>query len=333
VVREKEKTGRSNFRSLKRSSIPRKTSLARVFLPAGFALIFIQIACGRPVPQQDTAMQIGGGKIAVTLPDGPMKLSAEEILGWVKEAATAVSQFYGHFPVEHVTLRIRSARGAGVYNGMTYPTGGGLILIRVGRETTVDELKSDWTLTHEMTHLAFPNMEDEHHWIEEGLSTYLEPVERAQAGQLSAAQVWKEFINDMPKGQPEPGDEGLDNTHTWGRTYWGGALFCMLADVQIRENTHNRKSLQDALRAILDSGGIITQDWKIEKAFSIGDNATGTKVLQNLYAQMRNKPVTVDLDKLWTKLGLSLKDGQVEFNDNAPEASIRKSITQIADSK
>jgi hypothetical protein len=170
-------------------------------------------------------------------------------------------------------------------------------------------------------------MEDSHHWIEEGIATYVEPVARAQVNQMPVSAVWREFIRDMPKGQPGPGDQGLDNTHTWGRTYWGGALFCLVADVRIRERTHNRKGLQDALRGIVNGGGRITEDWEIEKALSLGDGATGTTVLMDLYKEMRDKPAPVDLDALWKKLGLELKDGQVSFNDSAPEAAIRKAIT------
>ena len=292
-----------------------------------FLVISFQSSRGHQSTEQNTVLHIGGGQIDVALPDEQMKVSAEELLAWVRAAATAVSEYYGHFPVEHLTLRIRSGNGSGIRHGVTYPRGGGLILITVGKETPVDDLKTDWTLTHEMTHLAFPNMAENHHWIEEGLATYVEPVERVQVGQLSAAQVWREFMRDMPKGQPDFGDEGLDNTPTWGRTYWGGAMFCLLADVQIREKTHNRQGLQDALRAILDHGGIITEDWEIEKALSIGDKATGTTVLETLYAQMRDKPVKVDLDTLWSKLGLATNGSDVVFNDKAPEAKIRKAIT------
>jgi hypothetical protein len=291
------------------------------------ALVFFQPSRGRQSTEQPTTLQIDGGQIEATLPDQQMKVSAEELLAWIRAAANAVTEYYGHFPVKHLTLRIRAGNGSGVRHGVTYPRGGGLILISVGQETTVDDLKNDWTLTHEMTHLAFPDMPDSHHWIEEGIATYVEPVARAQMGQLSVAEMWREFIRDMPKGEPGPDDEGLDNTHTWGRTYWGGALFCLVADVQIRENTHNKKGLQHALRGILDHGGDITQDWEIEKALSIGDKATGTTVLQELYAQMRDKPVTVDLDKLWKKLGLALKDGEVIFDDKAADAAIRKAIT------
>src|SRR5205085_2418134 len=128
-------------------------------------------------------------------------------------------------------------------------------------QLTHSDLDSDWRMTHEIIHLAFPNMADEHRWIEEGISTYVEPVARAQAGQLPPEAVWKEFARDMPQGQPDSGDQGLDNTHTWGRTYWGGALFCLAADVQIREKTSNRKGLRDALRAI-NSKVNVAEDWE-----------------------------------------------------------------------
>ena len=41
--------------------------------------------------------------------------------------------------------------------------------------------------------------------------------------------------------------------YPWRRTYWGGALFARLADVEIRRQTQNRLGLQDALRANLDA--------------------------------------------------------------------------------
>src|SRR5215813_6164878 len=289
--------------------------------------VVIQRGQGQQTSTSGSTLRIGGGEIEITLPDEQMKVSSEELLAWVRAAANAVSEYYGHFPVSHLTLRIRAGYGSGVRHGMTYPRGGGLILISVGKDTPVSDLTDDWTLTHEMTHLAFPNMPDAHHWIEEGIATYVEPIARAQVGQLSVNQVWRDFISDMRKGKPEPGDEGLDNTHTRGRTYWGGALFCLMADVQIRERTRNRKGLQDALRAIVNHGGSIAQDWEIKEALAIGDKATGARVLQELYGQMRDKPSPVDLSGLWNKLGLAFKDGTVIVNDKAPEAAIRQAIT------
>jgi len=274
----------------------------------------------------DATLKVPGATIDVTLPDDPMKLSRDELLGWVKNSAHAVAAYYGRFPVPHLTLKVRSSYGSGIRHGVTYPKDGGLIFISVGKDADLAETKDDWVLVHEMIHLAFPSMPDEQHWIEEGISTYVEPVARVRVGLMPLDEMWRSFIRDMPKGQPETGDEGLDNTHTWGRTYWGGAIFCLLADVRIRERTGNRKSLQDALRGINRGGGNITEDWEIEKTLALGDKATGTTVLRDLYRQMRDKPTPADLDQLWKKLGVDLKNRVVTYNDKALEAGIRKAI-------
>jgi predicted metalloprotease with PDZ domain len=130
----------------------------------------------------------------------------------------------------------------------------------------------------------------------------------------------------MPKGQPQSGDEGLDNTHTWGRTYWGGALFCFDADIEIRRQTKNKKGLQDALRGIFDAGGNITQDWELTKALKVGDQTTGTTVLTDLYNQMKDKPVTIDLQEIWKQLGIEWDGSAVHLRDDPPEAAIRRAI-------
>jgi hypothetical protein len=275
----------------------------------------------------NTTLKVSGVTIDVTLPEEQMKLSRNELLGWVKTSASTVADYYGHFPVPHLTLKMRSTSGSGIRHGVTYPKDGGLIFISVGRDADVAATKEDWVLVHEMIHLAFPSMEDDQHWIEEGISTYVEPVARAREGGLAVKELWETFVRDMPKGEPAQGDQGLDNTHTWGRTYWGGAIFCLLADVRIREHTKNRKGLEDALRGINRGGGNITEDWEIGKALAMGDKATGTTVLRDLYNEMRDKPAPVDLDKLWAKLGIAMKDGAVTFDDKAPEANIRKAIT------
>jgi hypothetical protein len=175
--------------------------------------------------------------------------------------------------------------------------------------------------------MAFPTQPDDQHWIEEGLATYVEPVARVQAGELPAKQIWHDMLDGMRKGEPGPGDQGLDRTHTWGRTYWGGALFCLVSDVQIRVATGNRKGLQDALRAIVNAGGTIDHEWPLTRALEIGDRATETHVLTNLYATCGTSPVTVDLEKLWDQLGVHRNGTDIELSASAPYANIREAIT------
>jgi hypothetical protein len=132
----------------------------------------------------------------------------------------------------------------------------------------------------------------------------------------------------LPKGLPGPRDPGLDGTRDWGRTYWGGALFWLLADVEIRQRTDNRRGLEHALRGIVAAGGTIASRWPIEKALAEGDRAVGLGVLVPLYARMGPAPMSMDLDDLWSRLGVVRGTGGVRFDDRAPLAAVRRAITR-----
>jgi hypothetical protein len=291
------------------------------------ALLAASYSLGARAPQMTSTLIVGGSHIDITVDDGKLNLPQAQMIAWIQAAAESVAGYYSRFPVPHLTLRIMPFSGHGVRHGMTFGMRGGFIKIGLGSDTTKAELMNDWMLTHEMIHLAFPSVADEHHWIEEGISTYVEPIARIRASHMKEEQMWADLIRDMPKGQPQGGDEGLDRTHTWGRTYWGGALFCFDADVEIRRQTQNKKGLQDALRGILDAGGNITEDWELTKALKIGDQATGTTVLTDLYYQMKDKPVSVDLQEKWKQLGIEWDGSAVHLRDDAPEAAIRRAIT------
>ena len=60
---------------------------------------------------------------------------------------------------------------------------------------------------------------------------------RAQVGGVPTEILWRELVDGLPKGLPARDDCGLDNTHTWGPTYWGGALSCLMADIEIHQRT------------------------------------------------------------------------------------------------
>jgi predicted metalloprotease with PDZ domain len=136
----------------------------------------------------------------------------------------------------------------------------------------------------------------------------------------------------MPHGEPGRGDRGLDQTHTWGRTYWGGALFCLIADVMIRATTHNQKWLQDALRAIVASGATIETEQPVEHVLGAGDRTTGTTVLVDLYNSWKNHPVSVDLNQLWAQLGVRTGSHGIQLDSSALLASIRTAITTSRES-
>jgi hypothetical protein len=278
------------------------------------------------VRAMNTTFQVGGASILVSLEPDRFDLPEKTLLGWVEQCARAVTGYFGRYPVPEARIRLLTSDRPGVSNGKSFGGRGVMCRVAVNRRATLAELDQDWILTHEMVHFGFPSVPERHHWIEEGMATYVEPIARARAGVWPAEQGWSDMIRDMPQGLPAPGDQGLDNTHTWGRTYWGGALFCLLADVEIRKQTANGKGLEDALRAINGAGGTIDVDWPLERALEIGDKATGGKTLTELHAKMGSAAVTVDLPDLWKQLGVERRGASAIFDDQAPLASVRRSI-------
>jgi hypothetical protein len=275
-----------------------------------------------------TDLEVPGGMIHVGFAPGDFVLPKDKILDWVKASAKAVSTYYGRFPVKSLRLLFVPVDGPRVRGGTTWGYRGAAIRMMLGQASREDDLRRDWVMVHEMVHTALPDMEERYNWLSEGLAVYVEPIARVQAGDLTAEEIWLAMMRDMPKGLPQAGDQGLDNTDTWGRKYWGGAMFCLTADIEIRKATGNRLGLQDAMRGVIAAGGSHEVDWSIERILATADKAVGVNVLTHLHNEWGRKPVAPDLDQLWRDLGLRNKNGSVEFDAAAPLAAIRQAITE-----
>jgi hypothetical protein len=272
-------------------------------------------------------MEIGGGTLCVDIDDAALSKQPALLRGWIERSARIVADYYGRFPAPVLVLKVQGMDGNGVGGGRTTNDSGLLIEVRVGHLATAATLAEDWVLVHEMVHLALPEIGRSHNWLAEGLAVYVEGIARAQSGNRDIADVWAEARHSMPMGLPHEGEGGMDETHTWGRTYWGGALYCLQAEIAIREQTANRVGLQTALRAILQETGGYAFERNIIEVLRIGDLATGTHVLYDLYSQTRAKPLKPDLDLLWTLLGVPDDPKTQPFDDRAPLAPIRIAIT------
>jgi hypothetical protein len=281
-------------------------------------------------PSADLTLSIRGGTLCISIDDPMHSIRPQLLREWIERSARIVADYYAGFPAPLAVLRVHAAPGGGVHGGRTTNESGLMIEVHVGRESTADDLTADWVLVHEMVHLALPEVGRRHIWLAEGLATYVEGIARAQSGNRDIRDVWSEYRRSMPSGLPRAGEGGMDQTPTWGRTYWGGALFCLQSDVAMREQTGNRDGLQTALRAILLKTGGYRSERDIDEVLRIGDAATGTHVLQDLYERIKATAVTPDLELLWTRLGVPADPAAQAFDDRAPLAAIRIAITRAA---
>lgn len=260
----------------------------------------------------------------------PYAMPDSSIRAWVGDAADVTVPLFGRFPVDRTTLFVVPARGEDeVVFGKVLSLAGASVVLVVGDRMPASAQHRDWVLVHELFHLGFPTFRGEGRWLGEGLATYYEPILRARAGWVSETEVFRQFARNMPRGQPARGSSsGLAQRSDLDTIYWGGALFCLAADVRIREETRGRRSLDDVLRAALARGGDATRVWTVRDVVRVGDEATGTSVLSEMYERHAARGERIDLEGLLAALGVDAdgRSGVIISEQERPLAWVRRRI-------
>ncbi len=289
------------------------------------ALAAVAAAACATAPVSSDKVHTHDADFVVDVVGEPGALDTVEIERWVLRSEAVVAGYLGEFPVPDLRITVVLEPGGRVYFGQHQD--GRFLKVFVGRDTPPAVLDDDWVMVHEMFHAAMPDLALRHRWMQEGLSTYLEPVARAQACRIDAKQVWSTWLAMMPKGRPGALDHGLDRSPGWARTYWGGALYWLLVDVDIRAASDNRESVRDAVRGLLDAGGNGRASWAASRVVAVADDATGGYALRALYSRLADAPGDVDTDALFRRLGVVADGDDVRFDDAAPLARVRKAMT------
>jgi predicted metalloprotease with PDZ domain len=278
--------------------------------------------------QRGTQLDVAGGRINVVFADDAPGLNKELVLRWVRKSAQAMSTYFGTYPTQAYGLLIVSTTGDGVGHATTYGYRGSATRIYIGVEAGERAFAKDWVLVHEMVHTALPDLPRRTLWVQEGSATWIEPIARAQAGDLSVSEVWRQAIDGMPKGVPAYGSDGMNGTQEWGRLYWGGAIFWLEAEIAIYRQSGGRFLLCNALRAVNRASGGNTADWSPEEMMAVGDRATGTTALTNLYEKFSSHAIDGSLADLFERLGVATNpSGSIRFDQGAELATLTRLIT------
>ena len=322
------------FRSYSPRSLFGVVALALLIVIVHFRVAWAQtLYTGTRFPYQafselpKTRIELEQGVLEVAFAPGTTLLPRSDILVWATSSAESVVAYYGRLPTHTAGLLFVPVPGRRM-RGTTFGYRGAASRILYGRDTPPGGLEKDWVLVHELVHHGFPSIQGGRNWLHEGVATYVEPIARAQMDLLPVEEVWRQLVVGLPNGQPRSGDKGLDGTPTWGRTYWGGAMFFLIADVEMRRRTRNQRGLQHVLRLTVAEGGNITQEWTVERFNAAGARASGTEVLAELYDCLKDTPRVIDLSGLWRDLGVTMEGRQTRFDDDALLAHIRRAITE-----
>jgi hypothetical protein len=278
-------------------------------------------------PFHEAILSSGPSRVVVAIAPHELPLADPDVVAWVQGAVDGIATYLGRsFPAPRTLVIVQRGKPGNPTRGETLGEGGPAVLVRAGDGVTAATTRDDWVMTHELLHVVMPSLTRDHVWLSEGIPSYVEPLVRVRAGTLAPEKLWHDLVEGLPQGLPETGDEGLERTHTWGRTYWGGSLFCLLADVRIREQTGGARSFDDVIRAVVASGAGVESHWDIAQLLVVGDAATGTHVLHDAYRELALAPGTADLPALWRRLGVRVDGDHVTFDDAAPLAAVRRGM-------
>ena len=252
---------------------------------------------------------------------GPLDMPVATVLDHIHAAASAIVAYYGRFPVARARMLVVPVAGeTGIFHGTTWPSGGGFdafTRIHIGQHTTA--VRPGRRLDgHPRTRPHGLPQPSRRKPLDGRRPGHLRrAIARVPTGELEARGLAR-MVRGMPKGEPAEGRLRESIIPTPGGEPTGAARSLPRRRHPIRRETQNRKSLQDALRAIVDQGGTSITTGLLSQALAIGDRATGTHILTPMYAQWKDKPVPVDLPKLWRELGVSwTPGGPIEFVSSA----------------
>jgi hypothetical protein len=276
---------------------------------------------------EQRSLTVGSSELELTRLDGELEQTTDELAAWVETSASAVASFYGRFPVPRASIFVlpRADRDRVVF-GKVLPESEPAIVLLIGEHAPRDALYSDWILVHELFHLGFPSFFEEGKWLDEGLATYYEPIIRSRAGLYAETELWDELEGSMPQGLAAFTELGLERARDFRGVYWGGAIACLVADVEARKRRLDQ-GLEAGLRALRDAGGTASEVWSLKDAVARIDLALGEPHLGRVVEAHAARGRPFDLAGLFRALGVTRgADGAIALSDQAPLAAVRRAI-------
>lgn len=278
-----------------------------------------------------------GTTMRVTLLDSGRTIDRPGILQWISGTATDISLAYGRFPnpspqIVVVPVAISRSNSA-VPFGRVIRNGGETVQLFVNANKPVSEYASDWTATHEFSHMMLPYLRQKHRWIAEGFAQYYQNVLLARSGVYEAQFAWQKLYDGLQRGH-ESRPELSPNAAAAGgirnglmKVYWSGAAIALMADVQLRENSGGSETLDQVLGRLQRCCLPADRMWSGIELFRKLDTLAEKPVFMPLYRRYADSSGFPDTSTLLDRLGLDVSTGKVSFRQGSELGEIRAAIT------
>ncbi len=279
----------------------------------------------------------GGRRFEVALPSlqidvaviGESQPSNAELKEWIRQAGSELLLIWNGQSSEAKPARIPLTvvvlpGGARIPFGQVLRSHGPSVAIYVGAETGREDFLRDWVAVHELSHLAHPRFQPRVDWLTEGLATYYQGVARARSGRFSERELWLHFVRGVGWGLSERGGLSLSQLslrmhelHRYRAVYWGGALFALDLDVELRRAGSSLDAVLGALSATGRASSL--EDFSVRV-----DALAGRLLYAELAAKHLEGPALEAATQLFSRLGVDADDGSP--TEGAVDSALRRAI-------
>ena len=219
----------------------------------------------------------------------------EKLETWISEVAAGVETLVGPFPFDvHIRFeRIRAGEPVPWANTLRGRSQG--VRFYVDPSHSLDELRSDWTAPHELSHLILPYVGRSSGWFAEGFASFMQHQVMHATGVLSDEAVTSRYLERLEKAErdyyyPErPFVEmapRLRAERKYPTMYWGGAVFFFRANQALQQET--QKDLLELLAEYMQC--CRKNRATLHELIARLDELSGTSVFADQLAAFRSTP-------------------------------------------
>ena len=283
--------------------------------------------------------EVGGQTLRVDLLRTRRRVELAPTIDWVREAAVNVTLAYGRFPnpaARVVVFPMASSpwrSSSPVYFGRVVRDGGETVELLIDPGRPAADFYSDWTATHELSHMMLPYLRRQQRWLSEGFAQYYQNLLLARAGRYSETEAWQKLYDGLERGRASVPNLSPNQAAGGGernsrmKIYWSGAALALLADVELRRRSAGQESLDSVLdqlqRCCLPAQGT----WSGRRLFAKLDSFLDQPLFIPLYDRHADTAGFPDVQPLLLRLGIATEDGVVRLQDGAELAEIRAALT------
>lgn len=284
-------------------------------------------------------VEIPGSVLRVSLMNGNEPMNNDDIVRWLTATATDVTLAYGYFPNPSPQVLVIPI-GGGRRNstsvvpfGRVIRDGGEAVELFVDQTQPMDAMLTDWTATHEFSHMMLPYIDGDYRWISEGFAQYYQNVLLTRAGAYDEEYAWQKLYAGFERGRksrPELSPNGATSGGVRSgrmKIYWSGAALALMADVTLRERSNGVESLDSVLAKLADCCLPTDRVWSGPEFFAKLDSFASEPVFMPLYRRYADTAGFPDTSDTLARLGVVIDDGDVRFKRNAELAHVREAIT------